>query len=86
MAQARFKTMRVTIRVRHLNRGVKFGREFQACGRMMKPGRGTADPGSGHRQAATCSITSSPRKSVGNVLEMMAKKLKRKGHKRFGGK
>lgn len=86
MASGRVKKMKVHITVRHLNKGVRFGREFQACARLMKPGRGIADSG---RQKSVCSITHSPRTAVGNVLESLARSLgrnKRKGHKRFGRK
>jgi hypothetical protein len=76
---ANYKTMRVTIRIRRMSKQ----RKFMACGRMMTPGRGSG----GGKRGSTCSpVTSSPRKAVANVLARMAKKLKRKGHKRFGRK
>ena len=78
--------MKVHIMVRHLNKGVTFGREFRACARLMKPGRGVADMG---RQKAVCSTAPSPRKAVGDALGALARGLgrdKRKGHKRFGQK
>jgi hypothetical protein len=81
----RVKKMKVHLTLRHVNKGVTFGREFKACARLLKAGRGAVDG----RQGAACAVEHSPRAAVASVLKSLSVRLSRgirKGHKRYGGR
>ncbi len=92
MANGSLKRMKVYLTIRQKNKGATYGREFQSCARMLKPGRGASSvmgEDITKRQAAVCVTAPSPRAAVRGALEKLAGRMGknvRRGHKRFGRK